>query len=419
MIMEDKLNITSQKQTGHTLLQIAGRIDGYWSKHLDEYLDHTLRSGIHNIALDLSEVSYLSSLGIRILIKHAKLFKQVNGGFGLVQVSENVLSILKMAGLDTILSYQSFEAVTKDTSAGELLEMFGFRFEISRLTAQKNTIVTVTGNPEKLKSSGFVKEDCKTVSFHKGKYGIGLGAIGLGFEDCKSRFGEFMGMGDAVVYLPAGKSNSPDYITRTGSLVPEIKMLYGITFEGDIDLEFRFSSDIPDKSLLFSQLLSAAFDISGFDQLFMVMLAETEGMVGMSLQRSPVTEDQKTPSIFAFPGIRDHVIFTTEPAFKNMMSITVGVAIKNQHNPLSGFTRPMLPESNILQHFHSAIFSYHPVKKKEIDLDETIMSLFDQDKILSVIHLMNDSRALNGIGESEFKSGFCRVAKINSITKSS
>ena len=74
--MEEKLNIIREEHTGYILLKIEGRIDGYWSKHLEEYLDDTLRSGNYSIALDLRGVNYMSSLGIRVLVKYKKLSHQ-------------------------------------------------------------------------------------------------------------------------------------------------------------------------------------------------------------------------------------------------------------------------------------------------------------------------------------------------------
>ncbi len=103
--MDDKLIINREPKPGYLLLRISGRIDGYWSKLLDEALDSALREGDHNIALDLEDVDYLSSLGIRVFVKYVKLLKSVDGSFGILGVSENILSVLKMVGLDSMLKW--------------------------------------------------------------------------------------------------------------------------------------------------------------------------------------------------------------------------------------------------------------------------------------------------------------------------
>jgi anti-anti-sigma factor len=82
-------------------------MDGYWSRHLDEYLEDQLRSGAEQISLHMEGVSYLSSLGIRVLVKYTKQFKQINGTFGLECLSEPVQSVLDMVGADRSSPRQS------------------------------------------------------------------------------------------------------------------------------------------------------------------------------------------------------------------------------------------------------------------------------------------------------------------------
>jgi hypothetical protein len=115
--------------------------------------------------------------------------------------------------------------------------------------------------------------------------------------------------------------------------------------------------------------------------------------------------------------VRDNINFTTEPEHKKMMTITVGIASKSGESGLGMFTRPLAPNSIVQQHFHSAIFAYHPFKKTNVDLNETVSALFEQDKIMAVLHLINDTREFTGVGESEFKNGICWIGKINSLTK--
>ncbi len=46
-------------------------------------------------------------------------------------------------------------------------------------------------------------------------------------------------------------------------------------------------------------------------------------------------------------------------------------------------------------------------------MEETISSLFEDDKLESVLHLLNDQREAVGIGESEFLQGVCWIGKLN------
>jgi anti-anti-sigma factor len=415
--MDEKLNIVQEEHKDFILLKIEGRIDGYWSKHLDEYLDNMLRTGSYNIALDLSGVYYMSSLGIRILVKYVKLFRQVSGGFGILNASKSVVDLLEMVGLNAVLKWRPSAAIPVVEDSSRTIESNGYVYNVSPLNGNSPMECSLIGDPGKIRGPGYSNEDSKSISFGRNHYGIGLGAIGLNFEDCQSRFGEFVALGDAVVYSPAGKSNSPDYMLKTGTLIPGIELLYGITFEGNFDKVVNFASNDLDQTIKFSHLITELFEISGFDRMVMVMLAETSGLVGLSINNSPAAIQNTKSDPFIFPEIRENVNFTTEPEHKKMMTITVGMAAKKGIEDLENFTRPLSPDSSIQQHFHTAIFSYHPLKKKDIDLDDTITAFFDQDKIRGVLHLINDTRELTGVGESDFKGGVCWIGKINSLTK--
>ena len=145
----------------------------------------------------------------------------------------------------------------------------------------------------------------------------------------------------------------------------------------------------------------------------MVMMAETSGIVGLSINTSVVAGQDRSENPFVFPEIRESVNFTTEPEYKKMMTITAGI-VSTAGDDSAEFTRPLSSGSRIRQHFHTAVFSHHPFKKTNIDLDDTISTLFEQEKILGVLHLINDARESTGAGESEFKSGMCWIGNIYS-----
>ncbi len=411
--MEEKLDIVREESDEYSLMKIEGRIDGYWSKHLDEYLGDMLNAGSYNVALDLRKVQYMSSLGLRILLKYAKLYHQVNGGFGIISASKNVEDILEMAGLKSILQWKVTAATSLVEEVAKTIESAGFNYTISTIPGSQPMKCRFAGDPAKIREGGFTADDCKNLNFGRKHFGLGLGAIGLDFDDCKNRFGEFIALGDAVVYGPAGNSKSPDYMLKTGTLIPAIKLLYGIFFEGDFDKTVSFSSNQQNESVGFSSLINELFLITGYERFAMVMLAETSGLVGLSINTAVTAGQDRPLNPFTFPEARESIHFTTQPEYKKMMTITVGIA-SGTGDDLLEFTRPLSPGSNIRQHFHTAVFSYHPFKRTRIDLDETIATLFEQEKIMGVLHLINDARELTGAGESDFKNGVCWIGNIHS-----
>ncbi|MBN1487707.1 MAG: STAS domain-containing protein [Anaerolineae bacterium] len=82
------------------LLSISGRIDSQSAPELSEALDKIMESGQHKIVLDMSEIEFISSAGLRILINAQKKCKQqlVAGELVLAAVPERVHEALDMAG---------------------------------------------------------------------------------------------------------------------------------------------------------------------------------------------------------------------------------------------------------------------------------------------------------------------------------
>jgi len=202
--MEEKLIIRKEKSERFVIFEIEGRIDGYWSRHLDDSLEESLRAGEYQIRLAMDKVDYLSSMGIRILIKYTKQLKQLNGSFGLIRISENVSHVLEMAGLSSFLVAEQEEISPSAEKPGSQLSKQGFTYTLHPQSVTQLVQCRVFGNPSQLHDKGFSAEDCQNLPFSEHMYGIGLGAIGRDFEDCKNRFGEFMGMGNVVAYLPSG-----------------------------------------------------------------------------------------------------------------------------------------------------------------------------------------------------------------------
>ena len=76
----------------------------------------------------------------------------------------------------------------------------------------------------------------------------------------------------------------------------------------------------------------------------------------------------------------------------------------------------MLPGKSLKGHVHSAVFPYIPLKKTDIDLNETVGYIFNNTEIVDILHLTNDIREITGQGESQFVKGLCWVVPVKSLS---
>ncbi len=409
----NKLEINRESQGDEIVLKCFGRLDANWAGYLNDYVDALVREGHYCISLDMTGIDYISSAGIRSLVSQYKNLKKVNGHFCIIAMSDNVSEVLNMVGMLNMLSEK---AENKETTAAkdesnDQLNSHGFRFKLSSLSPHGKTDLDFYGSPELCKQSGFEASHARSFDSKENHFSIGLGAIGDSFDDCKNRFGEYMMLGKNIAYLPADGSRKPDYMVSSGKLIASLTELYGLHFEGDFSHLVRFEPEKLKPSIALSELLEDIQKLTQLKRIAMVMLAESGGLIGTSLNSSPV----EGKALFGFPEVKDTFNFTTEPAHNKMLSLSVGCFSFEKDEEKTDFLRPLSDHPPIQGHVHTTVFPYVPLKKREINLAETIEDLFNSSELIDILHLMNDKREVVGLGESQFTQGFCWIIPIESM----
>ena len=97
------MEISHRQAENLTIVAARGRLDGTWADHLGQALDEHLRGGRDRVVLDMSDIEYISSLGLRSLLGAFKRYKAVGGSFAVSQLRPHVLEVLEMAGLAGML----------------------------------------------------------------------------------------------------------------------------------------------------------------------------------------------------------------------------------------------------------------------------------------------------------------------------
>ena len=97
------MEIKKQSLDDRVEIQVIGRMDGYWADHLGNALEEVIREGSHHVHLDLSQVPFMSSAGIRVLVKCYKQLQAIHGAFIITDSSEQVKKTIALSGLQDIL----------------------------------------------------------------------------------------------------------------------------------------------------------------------------------------------------------------------------------------------------------------------------------------------------------------------------
>lgn len=98
-----EIEINHKKQGNVTTILIKGRLDAISSPKAEKYVFDLINGGHIHILFDFSEVSYLSSAGMRTLLSTTKKLRSLSGKLVVCTVKDSVMDILKMSGFDHVL----------------------------------------------------------------------------------------------------------------------------------------------------------------------------------------------------------------------------------------------------------------------------------------------------------------------------
>lgn len=86
-------------------LSVEGRIDTITSQDLDKEINEEL-GNFNSLILDFTDLEYISSAGLRVLIATQKKLKADDIPFVIKNVNDTVNEIFKMSGFDKILKIE-------------------------------------------------------------------------------------------------------------------------------------------------------------------------------------------------------------------------------------------------------------------------------------------------------------------------
>jgi len=98
------MEINEKKVKDITVLALSGRLDTLSSGMLDEKLKEIINNNVNKISIDFSELDFISSSGLRVLLTTAKKVKSSNGRLALSTLKEQVKEVFDVAGFTMLFS---------------------------------------------------------------------------------------------------------------------------------------------------------------------------------------------------------------------------------------------------------------------------------------------------------------------------
>ncbi len=97
------MQIQPSREDNILSINVTGRIDGLTANEFESAVTAEIGNDDRGVVIGLSDLSYISSAGLRSILMIAKTLGQKKVGFALYEVPDSILEIIKIAGFDRII----------------------------------------------------------------------------------------------------------------------------------------------------------------------------------------------------------------------------------------------------------------------------------------------------------------------------
>lgn len=393
--------IVSEKY-GHKCLSISGRIDGIASPEIEKRIKEITVSGERTLILDLKEVSFLSSVGIKVFTSSYKMIKEAGGEIIFINTNSNIYEIFKISGLSRLFKFLSTEDEltnmltsneNKDTTHSISSEKANYKYKV--FSSSLGKMFTI-GNLDKLAPSEYTEHDVQDIVPAQIKFGTGLSALGDSFSDYKDYFGESIIINNNMYFYPSVKKPAADFnIYIKEDNITKYKFLNGYGFDGFFNKIISFETK--DELIRLNTIINEISEIASSNVFGMVIIFESKGLWGMHLKQVPILENKPSndKEIFDNDNFSNWMNFPVEPTDINNIIVATGLVVKDKARLNTEYTNLFPKEGNY--HLHCAVFDKGLVNLNIDNFSNELTKIINDMNLIKVQHILGQTQFKNGI----------------------
>ncbi len=212
------LDVSISIQEGIPRIDLAGRFDGLGAQLFEQEVESRIENETQWL-IDFSNVIYLSSAGIRSLMKYGKKLAKTKGSLILVGLGREVKSVLETTGVLQLFGQaddvaQALALIKKKSfSLNDAQSFTALGRECTwQILSQKECCLDIW-NPLKSPSlQGLQDTDLIAASLEDLNVAFGIGGLGFDRRDAFEGLGSFVALDRIVGVLPADAYNQPDFM---------------------------------------------------------------------------------------------------------------------------------------------------------------------------------------------------------------
>lgn len=101
------MQITTNISNHNLIISLSGRLDTITSPQLEEEINRNSFDEIETVTLNMRALEYISSAGLRVVLKLHKKMTAQGGQLKLINVNDMIMEIFTMTGMDSFLEIEN------------------------------------------------------------------------------------------------------------------------------------------------------------------------------------------------------------------------------------------------------------------------------------------------------------------------
>lgn len=400
------MELKTNKINDTLVITARGRLDASWTDlFLEQFLGY-IRQGDHHLLIEAEGISFLSSAGIRALVRIHKELIKLQGTLRIVNANSFVANTLQMTGFGAWLTDQA--VVAAEATMGEATQQTTLPEDFYLLSSREIPKASLVKHW--MPWQALQNEEVEMMTFSESVFGIGTGGPVTTEPSNNQWFGDFLAVDGHLIFQSPEADSHPDFLLREANFLPRFQLINALLVHGQPTHLMRFKPADDGKGQSLSELICRIGKVLEMKDLFFVMVGESDGLVGAQLIQSPGKIGTET--MVEGMALRDWVSFTCERVFPQDQVMVVGFAAANQ-GKLTQLMHSMPSADGWKMHAHAAVFPFQPLQNGLIHLEEQVKKILNGPPPKALLHLVDDNRALVGLGESRFLRGALWFAALN------
>ena len=104
------MGVSTERQGNTLIAKTDGRVDGANAREFQSALEEAIDANEQAVILDMEELSYISSAGLRVILLTAKNLRSQNAKFAVCSLSAPIREVFEISGFDKIISIHGTQA---------------------------------------------------------------------------------------------------------------------------------------------------------------------------------------------------------------------------------------------------------------------------------------------------------------------